>query len=376
MIRVTTSSWPSRPAATPTRRRSASSRPARVSSRAACRSFSRPTTTTCCSRRRTRIRRSRARSRTRCAWAAWPSASRSIPARSTGWRCTRRSATWRSRRRPTGSPSSSSRAAPPTRTRRSSTRCAPFATAAASARSSGATRSSGRSPRRSSSCRRSWASTRGPRSSVILAGDAGGTKTLLALFEPGDGAPVLVGEAIVVIDGGRRTVFATEGGHADFGPRGELEEDLLRYLRKEFGRVSYERVLSGPGLVNVYRFLRDTGVAGESSPTAERMAAGDPAAVITELGLDGADRLCALALALFVSVAEAGNLALKALAVGGVIVAGGIAPRILPALRAGSFVAAFRDKGRLSSLMETIPVFVALNPKTALLGAARVAACL
>jgi glucokinase len=322
---------------------------------------------------------------------------------------------------------------------------------------------------------------------VILAGDAGGTKTILALFEPGDGAPVLVreatvpsrdfdsleaiverfltagprgditaacvgiagpvvdgravtpnlpwvvderrlaaaipaprvrllndleatahgiwalgedelvslqsgalrrgnlaviaagtglGEAIVVIDGGRRTVIATEGGHVDFGPRGELEEDLLRYLRKELGRVSYERVLSGPGLVNIYRCLRDTGVAGESSQTAALMAARDPAAVITELGLDGADRLCAMALAVFVSVygAEAGNLALKALAVGGVIVAGGIAPRILPALRAGSFVAAFRDKGRLSSLMETIPVLVVLNPKTALLGAARVAA--
>ena len=196
----------------------------------------------------------------------------------------------------------------------------------------------------------------------------------LAVIAAGTG----LGEAIVVIDGGRRTVIATEGGHADFGPRGELEEDLLRYLRKEFGHASYERVLSGPGLVNVYRFLRDTGVAGEASQTAERMAAGDPAAVITELGVDGADRLCAMALALFVSVygAEAGNLALKALAVGGVIVAGGIAPRILPALRAGSFVAAFRDKGRLSSLMETIPVFVALNPKTALLGAARVAASL
>jgi glucokinase len=324
---------------------------------------------------------------------------------------------------------------------------------------------------------------------VILAGDAGGTKTLLALFEPGDGAPVLVreatvpsrefdsleaiverflaagprgditaacvgiagpvvdgrsvtpnlpwvvdegrlavtipaprvrllndleatahgvwalgedelvslqsgalrrgnlaviaagtglGEAIVVIDGGRRTVIATEGGHADFGPRGELEEDLLRHLRKEFGRVSCERVLSGPGLMNVYRFLRDTGVARESPHTAELIAAGDPAAVVSELGMDGADRLCAMALGVFVSVygAEAGNLALKALALGGVIVAGGIAPRMLPALRAGSFVAAFRDKGRLSSLMETIPVLVVLNPKTALLGAARVAALL
>ena len=196
----------------------------------------------------------------------------------------------------------------------------------------------------------------------------------LAVIAAGTG----LGEAIVVIDGGRHTVIASEGGHADFGPRGEPEEDLLRYLRKEFGRVSYERVLSGPGLVNVYRFLRDTGVAGESAHTAELMAAGDPAAVITELGMDGADRLCAMALAIFVSVygAEAGNLALKALAVGGVVVAGGIAPRILPALKGGSFLAAFRDKGRLSSLMETIPVLVALNPKTALLGAARVAACL
>src|SRR5207248_4005313 len=170
----------------------------------------------------------------------------------------------------------------------------------------------------------------------------------LAVIAAGTG----LGEAIVVGQDRARTVIATEGGHADFGPRGELEEDLLRYLRKELGRVSYERVLSGPGLVNVYRFLRDTGVAGESSQTAERMAAGDPAAVITELGVDGADRLCAMALALFVSVygAEAGNLALKALAVGGVIVAGGIAPRILPALRAGSFVGAFRHQGRPSAL--------------------------
>jgi len=101
----------------------------------------------------------------------------------------------------------------------------------------------------------------------------------------------------------------------------------------------------------------------------------DPAAVITELGARSADRLSEMTLAVFVSVygAEAGNLALKALAVGGVVVAGGIAPRIMPALSAGPFVTAFRDKGRLSALMETIPVLVALNPKTALLGAARVA---
>jgi glucokinase len=193
----------------------------------------------------------------------------------------------------------------------------------------------------------------------------------LAVIAAGTG----LGEAIVVVDGRVRIVIATEGGHADFAPRGDLEEDLLRYLRKEFGRVSYERVLSGPGLVNVYRFLRDTGAAPESPEVAALMAEGDPAAVITERGGRLADRLCATALTVFVSVygAEAGNLALKALATGGVVVAGGIAPRITPALAAGPFVAAFRDKGRLAPLMETIPVLVALNPGTPLLGAARVA---
>jgi glucokinase len=184
-----------------------------------------------------------------------------------------------------------------------------------------------------------------------------------------------LGEAIVFADGARRLVIATEGGHADFAPRGEIEEELLRYLRKEFGRVSYERVLSGPGLVNVYRFLRDTGAAPESSEVAAVMRERDPAAVITEYGVRGADRLCVAALGIFASVygAEAGNLALKALATGGVIVAGGIAPRIMSTLASGGFVSAFRDKGRLSPLLEAMPVRVALDPKMPLHGAARVA---
>src|SRR5439155_19579294 len=184
-----------------------------------------------------------------------------------------------------------------------------------------------------------------------------------------------LGEALIIRDEEHRIVIASEGGHGDFAARGDLEEDLLRYLRKEFGRVSLERVLSGPGLFNVYRFLRDTGWAKESPQTAALMREGDPAAVVGELGMRGSDRLCEMALGILGSVygAEAGNLALKALALGGVVVAGGIAPRLMPLLRAGAFVSAFRDKGRLSSLMETIPVLVALNPKTALLGAARVA---
>jgi glucokinase len=187
-----------------------------------------------------------------------------------------------------------------------------------------------------------------------------------------------LGEALVVQDGERRIVIASEGGHADFAPRDDLEEDLLRFLRKEFGRVSLERIVSGPGLVNVYRFLRDTSWARESAEVAERMRADDPAVVVSEMALSGRDPLCVKALDVFVSIygAEAGNLALKAMAVGGVFVGGGIAPRILSRLTAGGFVAAFRDKGRLAALMETIPIRVVLDARAPLLGAARIAGAL
>jgi glucokinase len=196
----------------------------------------------------------------------------------------------------------------------------------------------------------------------------------LVLIAAGTG----LGEAIVVRDGNRRLVIASEGGHGDFAPRGDLEEDLLRYLRKEFGRVSTERILAGPGFFNVYRFLRDSGWAKESPEIADRLRSGDTGAVITEMALASRDALCVKALEIFVSVygAEAGNLALKAMAVGGVLVGGGIAPRILPALTNGAFVAAFRDKGRLAPLMDAMPISVALNPRAPLLGAAQVAGSL
>ncbi|MBI4636431.1 MAG: glucokinase [Candidatus Rokubacteria bacterium] len=184
-----------------------------------------------------------------------------------------------------------------------------------------------------------------------------------------------LGEAICVWDGVRYAVIASEGGHADFAPRGDLEIELLRFLAAELGHVSWERVLSGPGLHNVYRFLRDTGRAAEPPWLRERLAAGDPGVVITEVGLAGGDPLCAGALDLFVSLygAEAGNLALKALAVGGVILAGGIAPKIRAKLAGETFVRAFRDKGRFATLMSRIPVHVALDPAAPLLGAAGVA---
>lgn len=194
----------------------------------------------------------------------------------------------------------------------------------------------------------------------------------LVLIAAGTG----LGEAIIVRDGERRLVIASEGGHGDLAPRNELEDDLLRYLRKEFGRVSYERVLSGPGLFNVYRFLRDTGWAKESPEVAERIRTSDPSAVVGEMGLTRRDALCDKALDVFVAIygAEAGNLALKAMAVGGVLVGGGIAPRLIERIAAGGFVAAFRDKGRLAALMDSLPIHVALNPRAPLLGAARVAA--
>jgi glucokinase len=187
-----------------------------------------------------------------------------------------------------------------------------------------------------------------------------------------------LGEAMIVREGERRVVIATEGGHTDFAPRGDLEEDLLKYLRKEFGRVSVERILAGPGFFNLYRFLRDIGWAKESPEVADKVRSGDPAAVITSRAGSDGDPLCVKAVEMFVSIygAEAGNLALKTLAVAGVVVAGGIAPRIIDWMTTGTFMTAFKDKGRLSPLMDGIPVQVALNPKAPLLGAAEVASAL
>ncbi len=193
----------------------------------------------------------------------------------------------------------------------------------------------------------------------------------VALIAAGTG----LGEGFIVQTPDGDHVIASEGGHADFAPRTELETALLGYLRRECGHVSYERVLSGPGLHNIYRSLRDSGFADEPDWLRERLATDDPSAAISEIGLAGGHPLCATALDVFVSVygAEAGNLALKTFALGGVFVAGGIAPKILPKLRDGSFLAAFCDKGRMADLMRSIQVSVVLTPRLVLLGAAAVA---
>jgi glucokinase len=200
------------------------------------------------------------------------------------------------------------------------------------------------------------------------AGDPAGT---IAVIAAGTG----LGEGGLIWDGARYLAIPSEGGHTDFAPRNEMEIDLLRFMLRRHGRVSYERLVSGPGLYTLYQFFRERSGAAEPQWLTDALASGDPSAAVSRAGLERTDESCRQALALFVSLygAEAGNLALKLLARGGVYIAGGIAPRILPILQDGSFLAAFRDKGRFSPLLERMPVCVALNNRTALLGATHVA---
>jgi glucokinase len=191
------------------------------------------------------------------------------------------------------------------------------------------------------------------------------------VIAPGTG----LGEAGLFWDGKRHHVFACEGGHTDFGPQGDLQIELVRFLQARFGHVSYERVLSGPGLVNVYEFLRDTGCGKESTAFAAALKNGDPAAVISRAALDGVDPLAEKALDLWIAVygAEAANLALKVMATGGLFLAGGISPKILGKLKGPLFMQSFLEKGRMRPLVESVPVHVVINDKAGLLGAARCA---
>lgn len=209
---------------------------------------------------------------------------------------------------------------------------------------------------------------------IVLNEGSQSRKGNAALIAAGTG----LGEAMLYWNGKDFTAIASEGGHADFAPRNAIEMELLTYLLDRFDRVSYERVLSGPGLFNIYSFLRDCGYGEEPAWLTEKLKHGDPGAVVGEAALANQSELCIKALDIFVSIygAEAGNLGLKFKAVGGVYVGGGIAPKIIDKLRDGSFMRAFTHKGRLSPVLEAIPVRVILDPKTALYGAARFAASL
>jgi glucokinase len=187
-----------------------------------------------------------------------------------------------------------------------------------------------------------------------------------------------LGEAFLYWDGRNHHPLASEGGHTDFAPRTDREIALLQDLRKRFnGHVSYERILSGPGFENIYLFLRDSGAVPEAPAVAVEISAakknhGDPSPIITQRGLANADPLCVATLDLFCEIygAAAGNLALLSVAIGGVFVGGGIAPKILAALKKPGFMQAFTDKGRFHDLVKSMPVYVALNPHTGLQGAA------
>jgi glucokinase len=184
-----------------------------------------------------------------------------------------------------------------------------------------------------------------------------------------------LGEAGLFWNGNGYEIFASEGGHCDFAPRTELEIELLRYLVARFGHVSFERIVSGPGLVNVYNFLRDTHRGEEPQWLTDELAQGDQAATISRAAVAGKNVLAEHALDLWISIygAEAGNLALKLMATGGVFLGGGIAPKIVSKLSGLLFMQAFVSKGRLQPLLESIPVKVITNDKIALFGAARYA---
>jgi glucokinase len=192
-----------------------------------------------------------------------------------------------------------------------------------------------------------------------------------ALIAAGTG----LGEAGLHWEGDYYQPFPSEGGHVDFAPRTPLEIALLSCLLKQFEHVSYERVLSGPGLHNIYKFLRDSGYGVEPEWLSERMRGADAPGVISRAALAGECELCIQALDVFVSIygAETGNLTLKVMATGGVYVGGGIAPRIVAKLKEPLFMKAFAAKGRMQELLEAVPVRVIVNERTALFGAARVA---
>jgi glucokinase len=191
----------------------------------------------------------------------------------------------------------------------------------------------------------------------------------IAVIAPGTG----LGEAFLTWDGSRYRAHPSEGGHTDFAPTPPLDVDLWHYLRARFEHISYERVCSGPGMLHLYAYLKEKGYDEPAWLTRRLAEAEDPVPVIVGAALEGRCELCVATLDAFIAIlgAEAGNLALKVLALGGVYLGGGIPPQILPRLEGETFKRAFVQKGRYAGLLSRIPVYVILTPRAALLGAAR-----
>ncbi len=192
--------------------------------------------------------------------------------------------------------------------------------------------------------------------------------TILGVLAPGTG----LGQAFLSTHLGKYSFWASEGGHADFAPSTEIEIELLVYLQSQLSHVSYERVLSGPGLVNIYRFLKDKGYAEEPPELKKRLCEEDASFVISSSGRRGEYKLCVRALEIFASIlgAQAGNMVLTMLATGGIYVGGGIAVNVYEKLAEGITVDAYLRKGRLAHLVESTPLHVILDDHAALLGAA------
>jgi len=209
---------------------------------------------------------------------------------------------------------------------------------------------------------------------VLHAGSPPQDKTVYSVSAPGTG----LGQAMVQMIAGKPYIVGSEGGHINFGPRNELEIELLRYLILKYKRVSFERLLSGPGIFNLYSFLRDTGVATESPEIGEKIKSGDPSRTISEAGITGEDQLCIKTLELFASIlgSHAGNVMLTYMSTGGVFLGGGIVPKIAPFLRHPDVIEAYMVKGRLSPMIEATPLFLIKDDRSGLHGAARLAALL
>lgn len=203
---------------------------------------------------------------------------------------------------------------------------------------------------------------------ITLAAGQAGAKGNIAIIAPGTG----LGEAGLYWNGHHYHPFATEGGHSDFAPRTETDVEIFRYLQQQFGHVSWERVVSGMGIKNIFRFLTDKRKESVPEWLSERMKDGDPAAVISECALKHEDVVCAETMQLFVRylATESSSLVMKLMATGGLFLAGGIPPKILPLLQTDSWQKNFDNNGRMHELSERVPVHVVLNDKMALLGAA------
>lgn len=197
-------------------------------------------------------------------------------------------------------------------------------------------------------------------------------KGVRAVVAPGTG----LGHAIIVPTDSGAVVLPSEAGHVRFAPADDIEIELLEFLKKRDGYVSAESILCGPGIRNIYSFLRDTGAAQEPADFRERFEKSNHASLISEAGLKGENDICVRTLDIFASAlgSQAGNIAVTALATGGVYLGGGIPPKLLEKLKSGITVSAFLARGKMSALMETIPLHVILNQDAALLGAAAVAA--